>query len=272
MGEYLPYSGTNSIQEAVVGIHFPGMVSSDAVRQARDTAQAELNDVFPHLNETRMQEVKIEPERLAPQPGTPRLAGFELSKVRADAKPARILRFMENMLTVNFLEYQNWQTALEDSLKYIRTVLSPVMLVTNPVVAFSLRYIDRYTFDGSHDEPRAGTLLRKGNEYMASRCFEVGPLWHCHSGWFESLDAGDSILNQLNVGSAIVDGVSTVTIDHNAICQLRAPRQTIESIFQPPSGESTGLENVLDFLHDRNSTILKNMLLPEMLERIGLLG
>ena len=273
MGQYLPYSGSHSIQEAVVGIHFRSKFSSDAARQARDTAQAELKSVLPRSNEIhQLQEIKIgqiEQGVVAPASGPPRLAGFELSKVRADAKPARVLRFLENMLTVNFLEYQNWQTTLNDSLKYIRTVLSPLTLATNPVMALSLRYIDRYTFDGPHDEPRAEMLLCEGNAYMAPRCFDGGSLWHSHSGWFESLGAGDRILNQLNVGSASVDQVPTVTIDHNAVCQLRSPRQSIESLFQP-SGQDAGIENALNFLHRQNGEILRDMLQPGMLEKIGM--
>ena len=276
MGEYLPYSGTHSIQESVVAIHFRDMLVSEAVRRAQETAQAELKGMFPHFKEIhQLQEIKVNVVSqtqggVSVEPGPARLTGFECSKVRADAKPARVLRFLDNMLTVNFLEYRDWQTTLKDSLEYIKIVLSSVTLATNPVQAFSLRYIDRYTFDGSPDEPRAAMLFRDGNQYVAPHCFSSGPSWHCHSGWFESRDAGNRILNQLNVGSVAVDGVSTVTVDHNAVWQLRVQRQTVESLFQPSSGENAGLKEVLDLLHDRNSAILRDMLLPEMLKKIGM--
>ena len=271
MGEYLPYSGTNSIQEAVVALHFRDIVTSEAVRRAQSTAQTELRSVLPHFKEVRqVQEIKVGPGSFSAEPEPVRLVGFECSKVRADAKPARVLRFLDDILAVNFLQYQNWQTTLTDSLKYIETVLSSVPLETNPVQQFSLRYIDRYTFDGSPDEPHAALLFRKDNAYMAPHCFDSGPSWHCHSGWFESYDAAKRILNQLKVGSAMVDGVSTVTVDHNAIWQMRVPRQTIESLFQPSPGENTSLKDALNLLHDRNKTILRDMLLPNMLEKIGI--
>lgn len=136
-------------------------------------------------------------------------------------------------------------------------------------MAFSLRYMDRYTFDGPTDEPpNAEVLLQTDTTYIAPYCFGRGPLWHCHSGWFEMLTPKDCVLNQLNVSSATVDGAPTVTIDHNAICQLGIPRQTIESIFEPSSGESTDIKYVLDCLHGRNS-VLRSMLQPEMLDKIG---
>ncbi len=271
MSEYLPYSGTHSIQEAVIAIHFRGRVSPEEVRYARDTAKAELDSVLPRLNEHhQVQEIKIEQGQLSQLSGEPRLVGFELSKVQADAKPARVLRLFENMITVNFLQYKDWGTTLTASLGYTKLLLQAVKLPANPVQAFSLRYIDRYTYDGSLNEPNAGLLLRKGNDYIAPSCFGAGPLWHCHSGWFEALNSVDKILNQLNVGSTIVDQVSTVTIDHNAICQLSLPRQSIEALFEPPSGKDAGIEYALDRLHDKNGDILRNMLVPEMLDRIGL--
>ncbi len=271
MGRYLPYSGTHSIQEAVVALHFRGTFNSEAVGRAQNNAQVELRKAFPRSGGIHELQVNQTGQGVVVQEsGSPRLAGFELSRVKADAKPSRVLRIVGNMLTVNFLEYKNWKSTLKDSLSYIRTVLAPLTLVENPIMAFSLRYIDRYTFDGPAHEPRAEMLLRRGCTYIAERCFEGGPLWHCHSGWFDPLETGDRVLNQLNVGSAIVDQAPTVTVDHNAICQLTAPRQTIESLFQPPSEKIARLEHVLNDLHRRNGTILRAMLLPEMLASIGM--
>ena len=275
MGEYLPYSGTNSIQEAVVALHFRDRITSEAVERARNTAQTDLKAAFPHFSEIRQAPaIKISQTGVSAQPGPSLLAGFECSKVKADAKPARVLRFLDNLLAVNFLEYRDWQTTLKDSLEYIRIVLSSlssVPLATNPVQAFSLRYIDRYTFDGPPQEPNASMLFLDGNAYMTPRCFSSGPVWHCHSGWFEVREAGDRILNQLNVSSAMVEeGVSTSTVDHNAVWQLGVPRQTTESIFGPSSDENTYFEDAFNLLHERNSEILKNMLLPDMLKKIGM--
>ena len=272
MGRYLPYSGRHSIQEVVVAMHFRGIFSPEAIGQAHSRVQAELKEVLPRSADIQMQQLQVNQGVVGQQQS--RLGGFVLSKVKADAKPARVLRLVENNLTVNFLDYENWDSTLQDSLEHIRTVLTSLSLVDNPVIAFSLRYIDRYTFDGTFDgpqeEPQAEMLLRRGSEYVTERCFKAGPLWHCNSGWFEPREAGDRILNQLNVGSAIVDQAPTVTVDHNAICQLKAPRQTVESLFQPSSGAAAGLENVLNELHDRNGTILRDMLVQEMLEKIGM--
>ena len=269
--EYLPYSGTNSIQEAVVALHFRESVSSEVVRRAQHTAQTELKSAFPHFKEVhQVQEIKVNPGGFSAEPGPVRLAGFECSKIRADTKPARVLRFLDDMLTVNFLEYQDWQTTLQCSLKYIGIVLASVPLETNPVQAFSLRYIDRYTFNGPPHKSSTRKLFRDGTAYIVPRCFSVGPLWHCNSGWFEERDEGNRILNQLNVSSTMVDSVATSTVDHNAVWQLRVPRQTTESLFGPSSGEKTSCKGALTLLHEHNVQILRDMLLPDMLKKIGM--
>lgn len=271
MGKYLPYSGEHSIQEAVVATHFLRAFDPQTVARAQDSVQAELMDVLPRSNQIHQApEIRINQGVLTQEPETTaRLAGFEFSRVKADAKPARILRLLGEALTVNFLEYGGWKTTLEESLRYIRVVLPSLTLEENPIMAFSLKYMDRYTFDGPVDAPRAGMLFREKNSYIAPCCFQAGPLWHCHSGWFES--HGDNrILNQFNVGSAVVDQISTVAIDHSAIYQLAVPRQTSETLFRPLADADAGIENVLEHLHGRNGLVLKDVLRPEMLERIGM--
>ena len=274
MGKYLPYSGEHSIQEAVISIHFVNVFDPKVIGRARHTAEVGLKDVFSQFNSIQIQEIKINrnpPPSDLQNPNEPsRLGGFEFKKVKADAKPARVLRFIDKALTMHFLEYNNWKTTLGDGLKHIRVVLPELNLVENPITAFSLRYVDRYTFDGRSDEPRAEMLLQRGNVYIAAQCFDSGSFWHCHSGWFDPLKDGSRILNQLNVGSALVDTVPTATISHNAICSLKWPRQSVESLFQPSLDSAMGIENMLGYMHERNGSILKKLLLPEMLERIGM--
>ena len=272
MSKYLPYSGAHSIQEAVIAIHFPQAFDPQTVMRAQNSVQADLKDVFPRSNHIHQApEIRINQEgvlKQEPETGA-RLAGFEFSKVKADAKPSRVLRLLGEALTVNFLEYESWEVTLEESLKYIRVVLPSLTLAENPVMAFSLKYMDRYTFDGPIGEPRADMLFQEENSYITPFCFRAGPVWHCHSGWFET--HGDNrILHQFNVGSSVVDQIPTVTIDHSAIYQLTTPWQTAEALFGQPSNVDSGIESVLEYMHGQNGSILKDVLRSEMLERIGM--
>lgn len=276
MGHYVPFVGDHSIQEAVVSVHFREVSDSEVVRRARDTAQAELSAVLPKAQESH--EVAVAAKINLAQPkestvfqdsGPPRLAGFERSLAKADATPARVLRFFGSAATVSFLEYPGWDTVLHDSLDYLRKVFAPLNLTTNPVVAFGLRYIDRYRFVGAEDTPSAEMLLRRETAYIAPHSFSADRFWHSHSGWFETLEEGVRVLNQVNVGSALVEQAPTVTIDHNAICQLKIPRQSAVTLFEAPDG-GPKIEDVMGILHGRNVSLLRDMLQPAMAKKIGL--
>ena len=156
-----------------------------------------------------------------------------------------------------------------DSIKYITAVLAPVSLAGNPVMATSLQFIDRYTFNGESGDAKAELLFVKDNEYISARCFTAGSLWHCHTGWFDSPNPAGRVLNQLNVGSSVVDQASTVTIEHRVTLHLSTPRQSFEALLDPPDG-SLSLGVALDTLHDKNKSILGVILQPEMIARIGM--
>ena len=152
---------------------------------------------------------------------------------------------------------------------YIATVASALPLDQNPVIALGLRFVDRYTFDGPPDDARAELLINSRSPHVASQIFEAGSAWHCNTGWFDP-DQTDRILHNLNMASNLVDLSSTVTIEHQATVFLGAPRQSFQTLFDPPGGQ-TGLMTALDNLHEANKDILKEILLPAMLEKIGLI-
>ena len=194
------------------------------------------------------------------------------SSFRVSREMANLLKSWLSLTTCcqsMFLEYEAWNKVQDDGLKYITAVLAFLSLAGNPVMAIGLQFKDRYTFTGNSRDAQAALLFVKDNEYLSSRCFNAGPLWHCHTGWFDRLGADDRVLNQLNIGSGMVDQASTVTIDHRATFHLSTPRQSLEALLHP-SGGSRGLREVLDALHDKNKSILRNLLQPEMLAKIGM--
>ena len=271
MGEYVPFSGEHSIQEAAIAVHFQGEFEPEQIELTRGRAHADLNAEFGRSQEIRGGNINIDmsdPEAPAAT-GAARVVGFEFSRPKEGGASSRILRFANNALLASYTEYTEWSRILADSLRYIETVLSSVPLSDSPIVAFSLRYVDRYSFTGPDTDARADLLFESHNPYLTSRCFKAGPLWHCHSGWFEDLSQKERILNQLNVGSAVIDGASAVTIDHNAVWMLRSPRQSTDALLSP-ADDRTRLSGALDRLHDRNKEILKAMLRHSMIERIGL--
>jgi uncharacterized protein (TIGR04255 family) len=274
MAEYLPFHERHSIQEAQINILFPGPFDRQDIEETRGFAQAELSAVLPRSSEARGGAIRID----LTDPTSPALlearqsdlVGFRFSKVQGNGLPARVLQLEGNTLSVSFLDYQSWAAAIQDALGYLRPVLNSLPLKLNPVIAFSLRFIDRYTYTGNPKEARAELLFEQGNPYIASHTFDAGPTWHCNTGWFDDgIQEDDQVLHNLNVTSNLVELSSTVTIDHHATRHLGAPRDTLVALFAP-SGGAIGLVDALESLHDRNKSILGQALLPEMLARIGI--
>ncbi len=272
MNSYLPYAGTNAIQEAVIGIHFQNNFPPLDIERSRSVADNELKDAFPRsegIIQTQISIENTEQDRIyIKDAGTSRLTGFHCSKMGANGKPTRVLRLESNLLAVHFMKYDNWSSMLNDSLHYIKTIVPCLSLETNAIQGYSLKYIDRFTFDGPPQNAEASLLLNKTTPYIALHCFDAGPVWHCHSGWFDSFSDSSRILNQLNVDSAIVDNVQTVTIDHNMICQQKIPHRSVESFFSKVDEQS--LESSLDYLHQKNHTIMINLLQVYVSRRIGM--
>lgn len=274
MGQYLPYAGTDSIQEAVIALHFLEGLGPDVLRTAQNAAQTGLKDTFSDPPQTiAVQEVRVtitgKEEGLSTSPQS--FAGFEFVQAGTDSGPIQVLRLQREALSVHYRRYPGWSAFLSNSLRYVDLLLSSITFEQTPVHAFSLRYRDRYNFhtDGA-GVPDAHTLFRDNSAYLSASSFRHGPWWHCHTGWFEPLGKTGRILHQIRVNSARVDEVPTATIDHSAQCRLRTPRQTVKSVFQKPTGDSLGVEAVLNTLHDRNKGILVDMLLPSMAQKIGL--
>ena len=273
MSEYLPHSGQHSIQEAQVALHFQQGFDQQHIALARDTAESVLKCDLPRVVEMRQGALTVNmsnPDEPVPMPTEPtQLAGFELAKIQGNGTAARSLRLLNNLLSISIFDYERWEAMRRDSVRYLRSVLSLLPLNANPVMALSLQFVDRYAFNGTLENANARLLLNDGNQYVAEHCFSAGPLWHCHTGWFDD-HANGRILNHLNISSTVVDLSPTVTIDHNAVFQFGSPRQTVDSLFNSPSDDTAGLCPVLDKLHDSNKAILTALLTQEMQSRIGL--
>lgn len=282
MGEYLPYAGVNSVQEAVIGVHFQSF--SNWSRKDAEHVVGGLKQDLPEFQKAEILDLVEIPANMphmnigvqhGPRDAQSSLAGFQLVRVSPDGNPERAIRYMPNSLTVHSMKYSCWNQMLSDSLtciqEFILPKLSPgLMLEENPVVAISLRYIDRYMYSGSAEEASADMLFCKNDEFLTTRCFQSGASWHCNSGWFEDEADGSKTLNQLEVSSRVVDQISFATIDHNEVCHLRNPWRTPQSLDAPSSEGQMSLKDILESLHRKNKGLLEDLLVKSMLEKINL--
>ncbi|MCY4313045.1 MAG: TIGR04255 family protein [Gammaproteobacteria bacterium] len=274
MGKYIPYAGSNAIQEAVIGIKFQETISPTDLSNARMVWNTDLKNDFSrsediigsqiHIKRTDQGGIQVEGNDPFHS------SGFQLLSMGPDGKPSQILQISENHFTLHFMEYFGWQETLKRSFRYISAVLPRLNLEKNGIQSFNLRYVDRFTFDGQTNEANAVLLFQESSEFISSKCFDVGPYWHCHSGWFDNQFADSRILNQLNIQSRMIDGAATVTIDHNMIFHLRSLFNSVRVFMESAGGKNSSLKESLDHLHNVNHDVISGLLCPNMAERIGI--
>lgn len=273
MPQYLPFAGRNSVAEALFGVQFALPFDqrigsfSNALKEA---FAAELTKFEPMQTYTFNLGTQL-PQGVAPNI-PPTITGFNLSKLKPDGSPARVLRAMNNALTIHFLEYNSWNETKPVGLQFLKRCIEILNLIdTNPVVSVALRYIDRFTFDGIPEEATALALFKRDTQFITPRVMAASHLWHSNSGWYEPLIGDAKALNQLNVTSGMTGQAFGVTVDHNSLFNLPEPYTSVGEIFQG-TGNKIPLEQILDRQHHANTDLLKNLLSQEMLNTIGLNG
>ena len=271
MAAYLPFHDQHSIQEAQINLLFPGRFDRQVIDTTRGLVQAELSEDLPRLSEVRGGSVQIDLSN--PSDPTPLgtlsadVVGFQFSNIQGNGQPARVLRLTDNVLSVSIMDYESWPVASAAVERYLMPLMASLPIAQNPVIAYGLRFIDRYTFNGRPDDANAGLLFERDNPHITPNIFESGSAWHCNTGWFDHWKQ-DWVLHNLNIASNLMDLSSTVTIDHQSTVHLRSPRQSMDTLFAPH--DSPKFMEVLSTLHDQNKEILRKMLLHEVLVKIGL--
>jgi uncharacterized protein (TIGR04255 family) len=271
MGEYLPFAGRNAIAEMSMAIQF-ALPFDQQIGTAEEAIKAEFLAEFPKFEPVQMFTLNIGVQQFATGGGNPAptLNGFNLTKTKSDATPARVLRAIANVVSMHFFEYISWKETRPQGIGYITRCLKKLAIMErNPATSVLLRYVDRFTFDGAAEDATAGKLFRPDNKFVPSNLLDRGYQWHCNSGWFEPLVGDAPAFNQLTITSNMIKTAVGVSLDHNSIYNL--PKQ-FNSLVELTHGtnEHPALGEIFDRQHNVNANLLRNLLNQKMLDTIGL--
>lgn len=273
MGEFLPYAGTNSVQEVVAGIHFQQSQERESAKDLIDAVKPELTE-FQQFNPIHAVGLLMDMSssgdgwlHLTP-PGSP--SGFEFSRVGHDGTPEQTIRYARGDLTARFTKYSGWENVLSASLRYLRGVVleKKTDLDQKPVTSISLSFVDTYTYTGNRDESCAQLLFKSNAPHIAPHCFEAKGRWYSNTGWLETEMESGQTKNQLYIENRIAGESAVISIQHNGVFTLLSPRTSIPEIDSVEDPEA-GLEEILNRLHAGNKSVLRSILLDDMLQRIG---
>ena len=188
--------------------------------------------------------------------------GIELQSTRADGSLDWMLRTAEDTISVHCLDYTRWDEVWQRAEAYLIKALGHIDGSDSFVSSIGLRCIDRFLHEDNPEQSDLTKLFNQDTPYIVKTAFTHGPLWHCHSGWFEGLNSLQC-LNQLNVNAdfANINGNKTlsITVDHNAI-----------AIVEQNSNQKMNLSSIMNQLHVKNKRLLIDLLTKQMAKRINL--
>lgn len=259
---YSPINNAHSIVETVFFIQFSPAFAPSTIRKLISVKE-ELKEQFPNSNPINKTDFKIDlVEGCQSVVNKTESVGIELQRTRADGSLEWMLRTAEDTISIHCLDYTRWNEVWQQAETYLIKALGHIEGSDSFVSSIGLRCIDRFLYEDDPEQSDLTKLFIRDTPYIVKTAFTHGPLWHCHSGWFESLN-GLQCLNQLNVNAdfANIKGNKTlsITVDHNAI-----------AIVEQNSNQKTNLSSTMNQLHVKNKRLLIDLLTKQMAKRINL--
>lgn len=187
--------------------------------------------------------------------------GVLLQKIKPDGKPAWLLRVEQNSILVNCFEYERWDTSFPPVLDLLIHAARLVSNDENPLSSVVHQVVDRFVLP-TECEYSIAEVFEVESKYLTRQATESGNLWHVHQGWFD-VQEDMKLLNVLNLGTNVTPSGHISTIDH--AIHLRDKVLPAEK-----AANSEWLEMMFGLMHEKNKTIVRDLLNTVQLEAIGL--
>jgi uncharacterized protein (TIGR04255 family) len=260
---YSPINNAHSIVETVFFIQFSPAFGASTIRKLI-SVKDELKEQFPKSNPINRTAFKFDlAEGGQTVMNEAESVGIELQRTRADGSLEWMLRIAEDIVSVHCLDYTRWDEVWQQAETYLTKALGHIDGSDSFVSSIGLRCIDRFLYKDDPKQSNLTELFKQDTPYIVKTAFTHGPLWHCHSGWFEGLNDLECLI-QLNVNAdfANIEGKKalSITVDHSATAILE----------QQASNQTTNFSPIMNQLHDKNKRLLIDLLTQKMATRINL--
>jgi uncharacterized protein (TIGR04255 family) len=183
--------------------------------------------------------------------------------------PDRATQFIvsPNSLTARTGRYVRWQPfagQLEELMLSLVGGYADIVSIAN----IQLDYVDRFCWTGDWRDFRWHDLLREDGSFLTRKAAAATTQWHSHTGWFEEIQGGRRLCN-VNIDAAdvvrpegTVPSIAILTLMRDlALAQEGGPPRYIDGV-----SVQAGLEQ----LQNELKTLLGQIILPSMAQRIGL--
>ncbi|MEE3484121.1 MAG: TIGR04255 family protein [Bacteroidales bacterium] len=253
----------HAIKEAVISfIVSPQIIDPPSYQVLLNEGQS-LHGIYHKFEPVKLKEVKIESSGLNNQTvESIKDAGFKFIAFK-EGKTSKIIQGLpqlrQALLTFNTVDYQNWNTFKEESLSAAKKIANfqPIYKVH----AFSLMYIDEFYFEN-------------GNEYNPNELFNLLESKNLPRG-IEDSDFVDYNFNlrRHHEEKSYFENVSVKVFNEAQKKTIRIIGNLTFEIQAMPFAEvleSQDVTKYLDFSHNENKEMLKDILSPNIIKMIKL--
>jgi uncharacterized protein (TIGR04255 family) len=263
---FVPSSGLHSVKETSVGIYLTSEIGN--VKAFFDLAEdnAYLKDAFPHHKTVYDAGSSFEPDKEYDESRIEQIAGFVFARLGENEVPTRLFQginedSIRRLFSFHEMAYTRWAAFKENLLD---TLDSFKPLIEDLVVeGIALTYIDEYSWNEDSDIDY-NLIFKKDNKYMPSVFFEKGNTDADLVSTIRLEKEGLDFYVRLGIESITKPEGKRLRIFHNAVYtgQEEALGETLAG------GVSSKFSHVIQVAHELNKSLLKDLLLPEVIDMI----
>jgi hypothetical protein len=263
---FRPVNPRNAVLEAVVLLHFNRPVFGPEVAAFR-AFHPQLAQDLPRLNEVRAATIAFGPSPPSIPPGPP----VEMAAFKRDGSLETRLFLNGPLLAVNFLLYTRWDELRPKAVGWIRSGPAGVAPLQVAVVGHQMMFL----WEGASKQAAVRDLFAERPSRLADAAWNAtGQPWfavHSANQPFEFDGKQAGLVDALTFDFTEEPGVGwRLRLEQTLEARFGHPADTADLVEPRPDGGPAFIDALLDRLHHETRGLMRSILRPEMLKRIGM--
>ena len=268
MSLFKPVHDAHAIESVLTGIQFSQALDDNGFKEVREMAMS-FKDDLPRQVEVQGIMLSFGSSGVLPNPPS---EGFVLQNIERDGSISSELRIETASITYRTDTYIRWDDMWSTAKKYFDTLVPKFTKITE-IAGISLKYFDKFVWDGNVSEFQPKLLLRKDSEYLCPHIYVSDDLWHSHTGKFMRVENNIKRLINLNV-----DCLDEREASGNDQRVVKIATVITDNFNQPGYGttnidpQSVGnfVDKHMENLHKFSKQMFGNIICDDMCKRVGL--
>jgi len=191
-----PLHDAHAIEQVVIVLQMAGPVGGEVFASVRKTSEQFKNDLPGQAEIQKLTVAFGQDPGFMGQPAQSEVHGFVMSRTAPNGVVETELRLEQSSITFRTTVYTRWNSVWAQAKNYL-DIFTPLYVRNGSVAAISLNFVDKFVWVGDIAGCSPKLLLRPASKYVAPHVFELGDLWHSHTGAF--LPADSQVKRLLNV-------------------------------------------------------------------------